>query len=82
VFHFGQDGLGSRTAIVDANRKLGDVWTDHSTSTYVEASDSFAYVIVSRPAIKLGWAMQHVPTSLERDIGLINSHSKRSPIMH
>jgi hypothetical protein len=50
VFRFAQDGLGSRIAFVDANRRLGDVWTDHRTSTYVEASDSFACVMVSLPA--------------------------------
>jgi hypothetical protein len=50
VIHFAQDGLGSRIALADANRRLGDVWTDHRTSTYVEASDPFACVMVSLPA--------------------------------
>jgi hypothetical protein len=50
VFHFGQDGLGSRIALVDANRKLGDVWTGYHTSTCMETSNSFACVMVSLSA--------------------------------
>jgi hypothetical protein len=50
MFHFTQDGLGPRIALVDAKRRLGDVSTDHSPSTDVDTSDSFAYVIVSLPA--------------------------------
>jgi hypothetical protein len=50
VFRFAHDGLGSRIALVDANRKLGDVWTVYHTSTCMEASDPFACVMVSLPA--------------------------------
>jgi hypothetical protein len=53
VFCFAQDGLGSRTALADAKRRLGDVSTDYHTSTCMEASDSLACVIVSRPVTKL-----------------------------
>jgi hypothetical protein len=50
VFCFAQDGLGSRIALVDANRQLGDVSTDYHTSTCMEASDSLACVMVSLSA--------------------------------